>query len=162
MRPTRPEGPGRQAEAYNGSMPLLSVADEQLLRQHLSTITKPVTLLLFTQTFGASETGVLARQVVDELAALSDKVTVVEKNFVLDTDDRAKYGVDKSPAIVVLSDGEDTRIRMYGAPSGYEFVPLVEAVLLAGTHELELEESTLALLAEVDKPMHLQVFSTPT
>jgi alkyl hydroperoxide reductase subunit AhpF len=143
-------------------MPLLSVADEQLLRQHLSTITKPVTLLLFTQTFGASETGVLARQVVDELAALSDKVTVVEKNFVLDTDDRAKYGVDKSPAIVVLSDGEDTRIRMYGAPSGYEFVPLVEAVLLAGTHELELEESTLALLAEVDKPMHLQVFSTPT
>jgi alkyl hydroperoxide reductase subunit AhpF len=162
MRPTRPEGPGRQAAAYNGSMPLLSVADEQLLRQHLSTITKPVTLLLFTQTFGASETGVLARQVVDELAALSDKVTVVEKNFVLDTDDRAKYGVDKSPAIVVLSDGEDTRIRMYGAPSGYEFVPLVEAVLLAGTHELELEESTLALLAEVDKPMHLQVFSTPT
>jgi alkyl hydroperoxide reductase subunit AhpF len=143
-------------------MPLLSAADEQLLRQHLSTITKPVTLLLFTQTFGASETGVLARQVVDELAALSDKVTVVEKNFVLDTDDRAKYGVDKSPAIVVLSDGEDTRIRMYGAPSGYEFVPLVEAVLLAGTHELELEESTLALLAEVDKPMHLQVFSTPT
>ncbi len=143
-------------------MPLLSSTDEQLLRQHLSTITKPVTLLLFTQTFGGPETGPLARQVVDELAALSDKVTVVEKNFVLDTDDLAKYGVDKSPAIVVLSDGEDTRIRMYGAPSGYEFVPLVEAVLLAGTHELELEPSTLDLLAAVDKPMHLQVFSTPT
>jgi alkyl hydroperoxide reductase subunit AhpF len=143
-------------------MPLLSSTDEQLLRQHLSTITKPVTLLLFTQTFGGSESGPLAKQVVDELAALSDKLTVVEKNFVLDTDDRAKYGIDKSPAIVVLSDGEDTRIRMYGAPSGYEFVPLVEAVLLACTHDLELEESTLALLATVDKPMHLQVFSTPT
>ena len=143
-------------------MPLLSAADEQLLKQHLSTISKEVTLLLFTQTFGGSESGPLARQVVDELAALSDKVTVVEKNFVLDTDDRAKYGVDKSPAIVVLSDGEDTRFRMYGAPSGYEFVPLVESVLLAGTHELELEEATLALLATVDTPMHLQVFSTPT
>ncbi|MDP1569954.1 MAG: hypothetical protein Q8L86_08120 [Vicinamibacterales bacterium] len=143
-------------------MPLLSSADEQLLKQHLSTITKEVTLLLFTQTFGGSETGLLAKQVVDELAALSDKVTVVEKNFVLDTEDRAKYGVDKSPAIVVLSDGEDTRIRMYGAPSGYEFVPLVEAVLLAGTHELELEPATLALLAGVTTPVHLQVFSTPT
>lgn len=143
-------------------MPLLSAADEQLLKQHLSTISKEVTLLLFTQTFGGSESGPLARQVVDELAALSDKVTVVEKNFVLDTDDRAKYGIDKSPAIVVLSDGEDTRFRMYGAPSGYEFVPLVESVLLAGTHELELEEATLALLATVDTPMHLQVFSTPT
>lgn len=143
-------------------MPLLSAADEQLLKQHLSTITKEVTLLLFTQTFGGSETGPLAKQVVDELAALSDKVTVVEKSFVLDTEDRTKYGVDKSPAIVVLSDGEDTRIRMYGAPSGYEFVPLVEAVLLAGTHELELEPSTLALLAAVTTPVHLQVFSTPT
>lgn len=143
-------------------MPLLSSADEQLLKQHLATITKEVTLLLFTQTFGGSETGLLAKQVVDELAALSDKVTVVEKNFVLDTEDRAKYGVDKSPAIVVLSDGEDTRIRMYGAPSGYEFVPLVEAVLLAGTHELELEPATLALLAGVTTPVHLQVFSTPT
>lgn len=143
-------------------MPLLSAADEQLLKQHLSTITKEVTLLLFTQTFGGSETGPLAKQVVDELAALSDKVTVVEKSFVLDTEDRTKYGVNKSPAIVVLSDGEDTRIRMYGAPSGYEFVPLVEAVLLAGTHELELEPSTLALLAAVTTPVHLQVFSTPT
>lgn len=143
-------------------MPLLSSSDEQILRQHLSTITKPVTLLLFTQTFGGSESGPLAKQVVDELAALSDKVTVVEKNFVLDTEDRDKYGVDKAPAIVVLSDGEDTRFRMYGAPSGYEFVPLVEAVLLAGTHDVGLEESTLALLATVDKPLHLQVFSTPT
>ncbi len=143
-------------------MPLLSSADEQLLKQHLSTISKEVTLLLFTQTFGGSETGPLAKQVLDELAALSEKITVVEKNFVLDTDDLARYGIDKSPAIVVLSDGEDTRFRMYGAPSGYEFVPLVEAVLLAGTHELELEETTLALLATVDTPMHLQVFSTPT
>lgn len=143
-------------------MPLLSASDEQILRQHLSAVEKPVTLLLFTQTFGGSESGPLARQVVDELAALSDNVTVVEKNFVLDTEDREKYGVDKSPAIVVLSDGEDTRFRMYGAPSGYEFVPLVEAVLLAGTRHLELEDATLQMLASVDTPMHIQVFSTPT
>jgi alkyl hydroperoxide reductase subunit AhpF len=143
-------------------MALLSASDEQMLRQHLATIQKPVTLVLFTQTFGATGSGQIARQVVDELAALSDRITVVEKNFVLDVEDREKYGVDKSPAIVVLSNGEDTRFRMYGAPSGYEFVSLVEAVLLAGTHELGLEESTLALLAGVDKPLHLQVFSTPT
>lgn len=143
-------------------MPLLSASDEQLLRQHLSTIHKPVTLLLFTQTFGGPESGPVAKQVLDEVAALSAHITVVEKNFVLDVEDRDKYGVDKSPAIVVLSDGEDTRFRMYGAPSGYEFVPLVEAVLLAGTHEVGLEDETLALLATVDKPMHLQVFSTPT
>ncbi len=143
-------------------MALLSAQDEQVLRQHLSAITKPVTLLLFTQAIGGTESGVVAKQVLDEIAHLNDKITVVEKNFILDAEERGKYGVDKSPAIVVLSDGLDTRMRFFGAPTGYEFVPLVEAVLLAGTGNIELADETLALLATVDKPLHLQVFSTPT
>lgn len=143
-------------------MPLLSDADRATLTQHLAPIGKQVDLLLFTQTFGGSESGRLSKQVLDEVASLHDKVTVVEKNFVLDTDDRAKYQVDKAPAVVVLSDGADTRMRLYGAPTGYEFVSLVEAVLLAGTGEPELEPETLAALAEVKEPLHLQVFTTPT
>jgi alkyl hydroperoxide reductase subunit AhpF len=143
-------------------MALLSAQDEQVLKQHLSAIDKPVSLLLFTQTIGGSESGVIAKQVLDELAGLHEKISIVEKNFILDVDDRSKYGVDKSPAIVVLSDGEDTRIRFFGAPTGYEFVPLVEAVLLAGTGNVELAEETKNLLATVDKPMNIQVFSTPT
>ena len=143
-------------------MALLSAQDELVLTQHLSAIHKPVSLVLFTQTIAGSESGIVAKQVLSELAHLNDKITVVEKNFILDLDDRARYGVDKSPAIVVLSDGNDTRMRFYGAPTGYEFVPLVEAVLLAGTGNLELEEETVTLIATVDKPMHLQVFSTPT
>jgi alkyl hydroperoxide reductase subunit AhpF len=143
-------------------MALLSAQDEQVLTQHLSAIDKPVTVLLFTQTIGGSESGPVAKQVLDEVARLHDKITVVEKNFVLDVDDRAKYGVDKSPAIVILSDGEDTRMRMFGAPTGYEFVGLVEAILIAGTGKVDLEEDTLELLAGVDKPLNIQVFSTPT
>jgi alkyl hydroperoxide reductase subunit AhpF len=143
-------------------MSLLSSQDEQVLKQHLSAIEKPVSVLLFTQTIGGSESGPIARQVLDEVARLNDKITVVEKNFVLDAEDRARYGVDKSPAIVILSDGQDTRMRLFGAPTGYEFVGLVEAILLAGTGALDLEETTLALLAAVDKPTHIQVFSTPT
>ena len=143
-------------------MGLLSAQDEQVLKQHLSAISKPVTLLLFSQTIGSGESSRVAKTILDEVAALHDKITVVEKNFVLDTDDRAKYGVDKSPATVILSDGQDTRMRLYGAPTGYEFVGLVEAILLAGTGNLELEPETLAWIAAVDKPTHIQVFSTPT
>jgi alkyl hydroperoxide reductase subunit AhpF len=143
-------------------MALLSAQDEQVLKQHLSTIEKQVTLLFFTQSIGGSETGAIAKQVLDELARLNDKIKIEEKNFILDVDDRAKYGVDKSPAIVVLSDGQDTRMRMFGAPTGYEFVPLVESVLLAGTGNLELQDETLKMLQSVDKPTHIQVFSTPT
>ena len=143
-------------------MALLSDADRTTLVQHLAPIGKQVDLLLFTQTFGGSESGLVAKQVLDEVASLHDKIAVVEKNFVLDTEDSAKYKVDKSPAIVVLSDGADTRMRLYGAPTGYEFVSLVEAVLLAGTGIPELEPETITALAAVTEPLHLQVFTTPT
>lgn len=143
-------------------MALLSPQDEATLKQHLSGITIPVELVLFTQTFGASETGEITKQVVNEVASLNDKITVVEKNFVLDTEDKNKYKVDKAPAIVILSDGVDTRMRMYGAPTGYEFVGLVEAIIVAGTGKIDLDPETMQWIQAVDKPTHIQVFSTPT
>jgi len=143
-------------------MALLSAQDEQTLTQHLVAIDKPVTLLLFTQTIGGSESGPVAKQILSEVARLNDKIKVEDKNIVLDVDDRTKYGVDKAPAIVLLRDGQDTRMRLYGAPTGYEFVGLVEAVLIAGTGKVDLEPETLALIASVDKPTNIQVFSTPT
>jgi alkyl hydroperoxide reductase subunit AhpF len=143
-------------------MGLLSPQDEATLKQHLSAITKPVQLLLFTQTFGGSESGPVARQILGEIAALNDHIAVVEKNFVLDLEDKAKYKVDKVPAIVILSDDVDTRMRMYGAPTGYEFVGLVEAILVAGTGNLDLEPETMGWIQAVTTPTHLQVFSTPT
>ena len=44
-------------------MALLSDADRQSLTTHLASITKPVELLLFTQTIGGSESGLIAKQV---------------------------------------------------------------------------------------------------
>jgi alkyl hydroperoxide reductase subunit AhpF len=143
-------------------MGLLSASDEAVLRQHLAAIDTPVSLLLFTQTFGGSESGPVAKQVLAEIASLNDKITVVEKNFVLDAEDRTKYAVEREPAIVVLRNGEDTRMRFLGAPTGYEFVPLVEAVLLAGTGKMDLEPESEAKLAAVSTPIEIKVFSTPT
>jgi alkyl hydroperoxide reductase subunit AhpF len=143
-------------------MGLLSPEDEATLKQHLSVITSRVQLVLFTQTIGGSETGAVAKQILGELAALNPRITVVEKSFVLDGEDKAKYKVDKAPAIVILSDDVDTRMRLYGAPTGYEFVGLVEAIIVAGTGKIELEPETLKWIQAVDKPTHIQVFSTPT
>jgi alkyl hydroperoxide reductase subunit AhpF len=143
-------------------MALLSQQDEATLKDHLSVISSPVQLVLFTQTIGGSETGTIAKQILNEVAALNPKITVVEKNFVLDTEDRSKYRVDKAPAIVILSDDVDTRMRLYGAPTGYEFVGLIEAIIVAGTGKIELDPETMKWIQAVDKPTHIQVFSTPT
>jgi alkyl hydroperoxide reductase subunit AhpF len=143
-------------------MALLSDHDEQTLTQHLAAIDTSVTLLLFTQAIGGSESGPVAKQILNEVARLNDKIKIEDKSFVLDVEERTKYSVDKAPAIVILRDGQDTRMRIYGAPTGYEFVGLVEAVHIAGSGKVDLAPSTLALIAKVDTPTKIQVFSTPT
>jgi len=113
-------------------MPLLSEPDRQTVRTHLTSISHRVTVLFFTQTFDAPESVTIARQVVDEVASLNDQISVDEVNLILDKERAAQFGVDRVPAIALLRDDEDTRIRFLGAPAGYEFTSFVEAVLLAG------------------------------
>jgi len=144
-------------------MPLLSESDRQTVRTHLAAITHDVTLLFFTQTFGAPETVTIAKQVVDEVASLSDRISVEEVNLILDKERAAQFGIDRVPAIALLRDGEDARIRFLGAPAGYEFTSLVEAVLLAGTGESGLTPESRALIAErATGPIDIKVFVTPS
>jgi glutaredoxin-like protein len=122
-----------------------------------------VTLLLFTQTIGAPETALIARQVLDELANLNDLIRVEEVNFVLEKDRAAQYGIDHIPAIVLLSNDTDTRMRFLGAPAGYEFMSLIEAVILAGTDDSQLDPQSRELIAaNVTAPVDIHVFVTPT
>ena len=66
-------------------------------------------------------------------------------------------------AIVLLSGENDTRMRFLGAPAGYEFMSLIEAVILAGTNDSQLEPDSRALIAaNVTTPLDIQVFVTPT
>jgi len=53
-------------------------------------------------------------------------------------------------------------MRFLGAPSGYEFMSLVQAILLAGGRASTLTEASREKLAGVDRPLNLQVFTTPT
>lgn len=144
-------------------MALLSDQDRQTVQGHLAGLKHPVTLLLFTQTFGASETALVARQVLDELVSLSDLLSLEEVNFVLEKGRAASFGIEAIPAVAILSGGEDTRIRFLGAPAGYEFMSLVEAVILAGTRDSGLTTASRELIAEhVTAPLDIKVFVTPT
>jgi len=126
-------------------MALLSPADQEKLRESFEEMTRPVRLLFFTQALGC-ETCLHARQILDELPALSDKIAIEEVNFVLEKDKSAQYGIDRVPAIALVSDEGDSRIRFLGAPAGYEFVSLVQAVLLVGGRGSSLTEENLKRL----------------
>ena len=95
--------------------------------------------------------------------SLNDQISLEEVNFVLDRDRAAQFGIDGIPAVALLRGGEDTRIRFLGAPAGYEFMSLVEALILAGTGDSGLTAESKALIAEnVTGPTDILVFVTPS
>jgi alkyl hydroperoxide reductase subunit AhpF len=141
-------------------MALLSPTDRRRVQEMLAGMRNPVRLLFFSQTLNC-ETCLPAKQVLDELASLSDKVTVEEHNFLLERDVAAGHGVDRVPAVVLTTDA-GARIRFFGAPTGYEFMSLLDAILVASTGESGLSADSRARLGELNQPVNLQVFVTPT
>ena len=142
-------------------MPLLSPADQDKLRSAFDEMISTVRVLFFTQTLDC-ETCAQTRQILDELPPLSGKITIEEVNFVLEKDKAAQYGIDRVPALALVGEHSDSRIRFLGTPSGYEFISLVQAVLLVGGRSTSLTPENLARVASVDKPMTMKVFTTPT
>ena len=146
-------------------MALISPADQERLRESFAEMTRPVRLLFFTQTLGC-ETCPQTRQILDELPPLSDKITIEEVNLILEGEKAAAYGIDRAPAIAVTYEADgafaDSRIRFLGAPAGYEFISLVQAVLLAGGRASRLSEESQQRVAAVTRPVTMQVFTTPT
>lgn len=147
-------------------MPLISPQDaEHLQKEFESQLDAPVKLVVFTQTVECqfcAET----RQIVEEVAALSDKITTEVFNFVTDKATADLYEIDKIPAIAILrvEDGKDRDygVRFYGIPSGYEFTSIIEGIMDVSKGESGLQPKTKAALAALTEPVHFQVFVTPT
>lgn len=148
-------------------MALLAPAEQDKLREWFNEMTGPVRLLFFTQAIGC-EACEQTRRILDELPPLSDRITIEEVNFVLDKDRASQFAVDRVPAVALLGKGangaadRDTRIRFLGTPAGHEFMSLIQAVLLVGGAASQLSDANRRRISSVDKPVTMQVFSTPT
>ena len=147
-------------------MPLISEKDAEHLRNAFETeLVNPVKMVMFTQAVECqfcAET----RQIVEEIAALSDKITPEIYNFVTDKAVAEMYAVDKIPAIAILrvEDGQDRDygIRFYGIPSGYEFTTIIEDIMDVSKGESGLQPKSKEAVAGITEPVHFQVFVTPT
>lgn len=149
-------------------MAILNDDIKEQVREALADLEAPVKLVVFTQgEGGAVECQMCAetRSLIEEVAALSDKVSVEVRDFVKDSEVAEAYGVDKIPAVAVVRDGNepaDFGIRLFGIPSGYEFGTLIEDIRLASSGNPDLSEKTLEQLAQLTSPVAIQVFVTPT
>jgi len=134
--------------------------DRRPIAERLETLVRPVTLINFTQELECEfcrET----RQLIEELAGLSDKLTAEVYDFITDQSKAEEYNIDKIPATVVMGE-RDYGIRFYGIPSGYEFSTLLEDIISVSKGDSGLTAGNKKKVREVHEPLHLQVFVTPT
>ncbi len=141
-------------------MSLLKEDQQKKLKEKFKELDGNVKLVVFTQEMECrycEET----RQLMEDLAGLSDKIGVEVFDFVSDTDKVEKYKIDKIPATVIEGE-KDYGIRFYGIPAGYEFVSLTNTIMAVSRGESGLSEETKAALKKLKDPVHLQVFVTLT
>ncbi|MEO0231838.1 MAG: thioredoxin family protein [candidate division WOR-3 bacterium] len=144
-------------------MTLLNEEQREIVRSYLEKEMKGNTkILFFTQTVNC-EYCPDTEMILKEVSELSDKITLEIKNFLSDEEDAKKYGIERVPAIVFLKgDGEDTGIRFYGIPSGYEFTSLIETIIMVSRNDSGLNEKIKEKIKNIDKEINIKVFVTPS
>lgn len=141
-------------------MAIISDKDKEIIKKELANLSGKVKLINFTQEIECQfcrETKTL----LTEISELSDKISIEIFNFITDSEMTNKYKIDKIPATVIMGE-DDKGIRFYGIPSGYEFVTLLDTIKMVSSGQSGLGDKSREFLAQLKKPVHLQVFITPT
>jgi glutaredoxin-like protein len=133
---------------------------EHVKNQLADGLVRPVRIVMFTQEMECrfcADT----KQLINELAVLSDKVKVEVHDLVADSSLAKGCGVEKVPALVVMSE-KDYGIRFYGLPYGYEFQALLDALIAVSKGITNLSDQTKEKLRGIKTPVHIRVFTTLT
>jgi glutaredoxin-like protein len=106
------------------------------------------------------------QQLIAELADISTKLDLTVYDINDDAQVASQYGVDKAPSLVILArEGEeiiDYGIRYAGIPAGHEFGSLIQSLILVSSRDSGLSQATRQALKELQEPVQLLVFVTPT
>lgn len=139
---------------------MLNEEVKQDVKKQFESLQNDVRLVVFTQKVECQYCAE-NRTLSEEVAGLSDKLSLEIYDFVADSNKADQYGVDKIPATVIIG-RKDHGIRFFGIPAGYEFTSYLEAIKLVSTGETGLSDKTKAFLDGLERDVHLQVFVTPT
>lgn len=143
--------------------------NEQVLgqvREVFAELRQPVQVLFFGSSKTACDYCEDTLQLLKEVTALSDKLELKEYDLDVDTELAKQYRVDKAPGIVLAGvNGDqiiDYGVQYSGIPAGHEFGSLIQDLVLVSGRDSGLDQATREYLAGLEKPVHLQVFVTPT
>ena len=115
------------------------------LGTYLERVTQPVELRACLD--GGAQSQEL-RTFLDEIAALSDKLTVIE-----DTATDAH-----TPSFAIARAGTDIAVRFAGIPLGHEFTSLVLALLQVGGHPPKIDEAVVEQIRNLPGDHHFETY----
>jgi glutaredoxin-like protein len=144
------------------------VVDDQILKQvreAFGKLNEPVELLYF----GADQDCEYCdetRQLLEEVAAAHDKIGLSIYDVQADKELARKFNVTRAPCLVIAAKNDsevmDFGIQYSGIPSGHEFNTLINDILLVSGRDSGLSQQTRGFLKDLDTPLLLQVFVTPS
>lgn len=139
---------------------LLNEEVTKQVKEYLNPMQESVTMVLFTQE-GACNTCQETRQLLSEVAALTDKLTLVEKDLNKDAALAEEYGVTMTPSFVML-DKDDTYkgVKFNGIPAGHEINSFLSALMDMSGIDFGLAKTIGTRLDKLDKPVNIKVFVT--
>ena len=114
------------------------------LQAYLQNLRQPIRLIA---TLDASEKSAELRELLLEIAELSDKVSF---------DDSGNDA--RKPSFVIAKEGETRGVRFAAIPLGHEFTSLVLALLWTGGHPPKVEADVLEQIKALDAQMKFEVY----
>lgn len=151
-------------------MAFISDKDQQTIRQHFAAnLAGNVEIVLFTERespiiiprLRPCETCKETEQLLAEVAALSERLTLTVHDLTEAREEAAGFGIDRVPAFALKGAGRG-RVRYFGIPSGYEFSALIADLVDTSKGATDLSEETRAFLASLAEDVNIKVFTTPT
>ena len=124
---------------------MLDDALKTQLKAYLERLQRPVELVATLDDSSASNE---LRELLQDIRAQSDKITVVENNT-LDV---------RKPSFLITNPGQDTGVRFAGVPLGHEFTSLVLALLQVGGHPSKEAADLLEQVKGLDGDFHFETY----
>jgi NADH-dependent peroxiredoxin subunit F len=107
------------------------------LKSYLEKITRPIEIVASLDDSAKSQE-LLA--LLNDIAALSDKVTVIER----------RGDEERKPSFSIGEPGKTSGIRFAGIPMGHEFTSLVLALLQVGGHPVKLDQAVIEQIRNLE------------
>lgn len=128
------------------------------IREIFEKMPNQVSLLLFTMPGKNDAFSDAAREVIRAVRQYTPKIDL--KEFDLNHKEAKKWKATASPTLIF--DPRKYDIRWLGAPVGEEARSLVEAVVMLGYGETQIDEDGRKVLDKIKSPRHIKLFVSPT